>query len=154
MGHPSRLRIYLTPRRALAAAGPAAAAAPAAAPAAATADMMMQGKLRWVPLLPPAPTSEKGDTTAPSSSGPASEAATTAKSRKSDKPVDEGQGGGVAEEKDEGFEFSWAGVEDLAKTHDLCATGPAFELALGAGDPEIGRYSSAVFLLKHLHNIY
>lgn len=115
--------------------------------------LLLQGKLRWVPLLPPVPIPEKGDAATPSSSGPASGPAATTKTRGKNKSVDGEQGGGVAEGKDggqgddEGFEFSWAGVEDLAKTYDLCATGPAFELALGAGDPEIGRY--VAFCLKH-----
>lgn len=39
------------------------------------------------------------------------------------------------------LEFSWDGVEGLAATHDLCAAGPAFglALALGAEDPAVGR---------------
>ncbi|CAM9605639.1 unnamed protein product, partial [Laminaria digitata] len=109
------------------------------------------GNLRWAPLLPPSPTTpQKGNAETPSSSsGPASKEATTTKqNREKEKTVD-GDGeqggdvagaksGGKSDDDEDGFEFSWAGVEDLAKTHDLCATGPAFELALGAGDPDIG----------------
>ena len=40
----------------------------------------------------------------------------------------------------EGLEFSWAAVEELVTTHDLCATGPALALALADGDSAIGRY--------------
>eukprot|EP00752_Nemacystus_decipiens_P017609 g15781.t2 len=36
------------------------------------------------------------------------------------------------------LKFSWGGVAELADTRDLCATGPAFELALADGDPAIG----------------
>ncbi|CAN0026364.1 unnamed protein product [Pylaiella littoralis] len=37
-----------------------------------------------------------------------------------------------------GLEFTWGGMEALARTYDLCATGPAFELALADEDPAIG----------------
>lgn len=123
--------------------------------------MLLQGNLRWAPLLPPSPTTpQKGNAETPSSSsGPASKEATTTKqNREKGKTVDGGgeqdgdvaggKSGGKGDDDEDGFEFSWAGVEDLAKTHDLCATGPAFELALGTGDPEIGRYSSRLGL-KH-----
>lgn len=41
---------------------------------------------------------------------------------------------------DEGsLEFTWGGVEELAGKHDLCATGPAFELALASARPGVGR---------------
>lgn len=42
------------------------------------------------------------------------------------------------------MEFAWGGVEELAGHHDLCATGPALELALADGDPAIGRCASRV----------
>eukprot|EP00903_Cladosiphon_okamuranus_P019215 g17669.t1 len=38
----------------------------------------------------------------------------------------------------ESLEFSWEDVAGLAATRDLCATGPAFELAVADGDPAIG----------------
>lgn len=43
-----------------------------------------------------------------------------------------------------GLEFTWGGVEALARTYDLCATGPAFELALADEDPAIGRWGGVV----------
>ena len=123
--------------------------------------LLLQGDLRWVPLLPPSPTPEKREAATSSSTGPASKTAATAKTKKKGTSVDGEQGSDVAgggdsrqgadkglqsggksgrQGDDESFEFSWAGVEDLAKTHDLCATGHAFELALATGEPEIGRY--------------
>lgn len=43
------------------------------------------------------------------------------------------------------LEFSWAGVPELALDYDLCATGPALELALRKGDDcaDIGRLVDA-----------
>lgn len=51
-------------------------------------------------------------------------------------------GGSSGDKLAEGYlAFDWDGVEGLAATHDLCATGPAFGLALdlGAENPAIGR---------------
>lgn len=57
-------------------------------------------------------------------------------------------GGKEEEEADDKncLEFSWAGVEGLSETHDLCATGPAFEGALKVGDRDIGRYGVTIAL--------
>lgn len=52
---------------------------------------------------------------------------------------DEKGGEGEGQDDGKGLEFSWAGVEELARTYDLCATGPAFEAAIAEGDPNIGR---------------
>ncbi|CAM9834772.1 unnamed protein product [Scytosiphon promiscuus] len=52
-----------------------------------------------------------------------------------------GDSGGGNELRESCLKFGWDGVEGLAATHDLCATGAAFglALALGAEDPAIGR---------------
>lgn len=76
--------------------------------------MDVQDELRWVPLQPAQASSGAGTTLAEGDEDAG------ARSDKTDR---------------ESLEFSWEGVEGLAATHDLCATGPAFELALADVDP-------------------
>lgn len=47
-------------------------------------------------------------------------------------------------DEDTGFDFAWEGVEELAGTYDLCATGPAFDAAINDGSPDIGRCANCI----------
>ena len=58
--------------------------------------LLLQGDLRWVPLLPPSPTPEKREAATSSSTGPASKTAATAKTKKKGTSVDGEQGSDVA----------------------------------------------------------
>ncbi|CAM9874653.1 unnamed protein product [Ectocarpus sp. 6 AP-2014] len=80
-------------------------------------------ELRWAPLHPRAPDTDQAREaeTQNSLEEPATDAEKAA-----------------AGDRDEVIEFSWGGMEGLAATHDLCATGPAFALALGEEDPAMG----------------
>lgn len=92
-----------------------------------------QDELRWAPLHPRAPHTDQAIEAEAKDSH--EEPATGAK----EAAAASGGGEGLDGERDEGIEFSWGGMEGLAATHDLCATGPAFALALGEEDPAIGR---------------
>ncbi|CAM9239935.1 unnamed protein product [Ectocarpus sp. 12 AP-2014] len=89
-------------------------------------------ELRWAPLHPRAPDTDQAIEAEAQDSHeePATDAEEAAAAS--------GGGEGLDGDRDEGIEFSWGGMEGLAATHDLCATGPAFALAIGEEDPAMG----------------
>ncbi|CAN0223807.1 unnamed protein product, partial [Ectocarpus sp. 8 AP-2014] len=91
-------------------------------------------ELRWAPLHPRAPDTDQAREAEAHYS--LEESATDAE--KAAAASGGGEGLGLDGDRDEGIEFSWGGMEGLAATHDLCATGPAFALALGEEDPAMG----------------